>query len=821
MKCLYCNKRVIVFRFLTGGEVFCSEEHRELYRKGQADSAIERILKMDVAPKKPLRPVAAEVPPPAPAVEALPEELPEEPGFRLPVLAAQAPADPAASIGLIAAVLEPPSARLTELTLVAGLTSDYSAPPFWFVEPETAITQAAAAAELNLQPTVRPGWPGTEWVGAAPVWRGTATASGYGWRATDDVAFVSAASSLVPQPTRTLMRPELESGSWSGALRSAGVRPVWLSQGQADASTLGLETAETREPGVVYPKPEAAPFVTRWHAQAAQASDWRKPQAGPERWLALDCLALDATSLEGVEERLRFPLASGDRDARPTAPPAQPLLADLAKPVYAEVAEAALARPTVLDHLEFRYVPQAPRAQWDIEPVRPLNPIRGVAVEPAVDLALWTSWPDLALPQLGVKATANRPFSLVRAGLPWAYSVATVAARLVETPERCLIPQMTPPVAERRPASPPAILRFGSPVPLAGRNWPTAVPTVREPELQQPAVPAARATALFRSEVRAAGMTAAAPVGTNVAAPQPIEPKPAWGWPASSEAPEAELRGTPIWSAFPRHTPQAVPAAWNQELSAPQATRQPDLPDERTLSPEAVAVRRWELAALPDPASTPVAPALALQEVEVTVHVMDSSSQAALSLRSNRPLESTIAWQGLPLGAGSTRREIPRLSIQEMPTLVAVTLPDAVAQPSRGPWTPLALSPAAFGRELPPAPQLAAPGETLQRPSPQPLAGCQFAASGTGWPGWRAAELAPEAAKPAAKRRPLPASRPKMNLPRPVAPQQAMLLPEVAGAVVAGAVVAGAVVAGAVVAGAVLRQDESVQVESPADPVNA
>lgn len=489
MKCLYCQKRVIAFRLLGGGDVFCSDEHKELYRKAMAESAIERILKMEAKPKpklerkpepKTIKEKAApkrRIQEPAPPEIFLDEQRPPDmAGFRMPIvepmdcLSAVAP-----GIELQLALGDAPDGRLTPVMCVDPAQSSWLRTE-WNIAADTAADTGTDTGTDTVDDT------GTDTAantGAANTGTGnTGTASGE----PGAPELITHELHRLPPVAETVLLPfELSAAAAPPTFRWAplddllplALQPMRTAPGGPGLLPLPPRSASPRSasPRSESPRSERAaslpyslwePPPTGWSALAdtpmtveaapAVATPYLPLDRFVSSWTATQARSLWMSSLDANQipdpirqvrwsgvQGLSWPHASGHRlgQPRPVAPQ------DLLQP-----ATAAPPAPTAKTQPNLRVPPPSPSPGsalasavlsplgWELS--RPLPQVRSLRPEPAQEIVAWTAWPETPPPTAQPFARISSPLhfaALSRPALPEdraAPSVTPAAVRPVE-----------------------------------------------------------------------------------------------------------------------------------------------------------------------------------------------------------------------------------------------------------------------------------------------------------------------------------------------------------------------------------------------------
>lgn len=726
MKCLYCGKRILAFQLFSGGETFCSEEHGNLYRKDEAANAIQRILTLD-APKKPLRLT------PAPVVAAIPAISEPEPppmaGFRLPVLEASNYAG-GAQFGPLPISLE-------------ILTPAYCAQPpacqalSYFNLAWTGDTHRVDSNVTPLPAPHRQRTPIAPLPGFAPSARGPLQEIPWEPR---PYSLLRLGEALAVQTTDRLC-PVTVAEPPASALAFAVARLGWpaLADGQAQTYSAadGLEAA----PSIAMPYLLEERFTSTWHAHR-MLTLWK---GCPEASSGTPAFAEVSSILPSL---LRLPAPSTYRDARPGAASLASLwriASDDTHPVAAIASSASHAQPSLGE------IGSSPRAlalarfqTWPLASCRPFPAMPRVAPEPAMELSLWNAWPELPRIRLapGQLATALGNGQTWRPQTGKAAVRSAAGLRILDVPERCRTLALT--LAAESSTLRPASLGRTRDWPLAAAApvaHPRPLATVISP--RESIHPPAQARPEIHQPLAVAPVRSVAP--RAVAPPLEGQPRPELG------RTELTLRLATQW-------PQAG-------ASAPRPLAVVPLRPAGGLAPQAPAPERAATPGLPTapegtvryPAAT-AAVAVRLADARGAKHVWGQASQG-------RPLDATLAQP----------RETPlRLSVEEIPCSCTLDVRPPEAQPAASSWTSLALLPAAASREfvtptlVPIVDALRTPG-LLVNSRAASVSQAYFAA-----PAWTGRQAAPEAV---VRRRQLPASRPKMKLPRPLPLKGSIALP--------------------------------------------
>jgi len=386
MKCLYCQKRVLAFRFLGGGDVFCSDEHKELYRKAMAESAIDRILKMEARPKpkkaEAKQSVTAEQAPqqdrkevhPAPALAIQLDEAspPEMAGFRMPVIEPMA-------------------------FLVAAQVFPALQPASVQVSPEMGAIRLASRTEWCWTLAGNTNQDGDEIDGRPIPALADPVVLGLGCNARPPIPLLASttlsfADGAAPEGAGT-SKAAFPARLAAGKPTIANVLTIW------DASVAPLPDAETAPcgkpelqaaPAVAWPEVVLDRFVSPWTAQPTRPV-WRASLDGSSLSDPMLEVTHRAASHPGL---LNWPSAPVERLAVPNATDARSLLAAVTHRPAPEPSRATadLRLPV---NFSMPACPMAPPSTLLWDPSGPSRPVSAVLPERAQEMIGWTAWPEV------------------------------------------------------------------------------------------------------------------------------------------------------------------------------------------------------------------------------------------------------------------------------------------------------------------------------------------------------------------------------------------------------------------------------------------
>ena len=422
---------------------------------------------------------------------------------------------------------------------------------------------------------------------------------------------------------------------------------------------------------------------------------------------------------------------------------------------------------------------------WELRALRPVAAVYSVRFEGPSELSLWTAWPEYP-PLSHAPARAVQPAPLnwqgQKGGLK---SGRNSALRLLDVPERCLRPGLARASLSHAPALPVGTLTRE---PMVWRQIAASYPNaaVRMPDLSRPSLATPGETTLRSMSAVGWAIKGHAPATEKVAGRYlMIVPR------------ESDALATPVMNVVStsRDPRPAGSTPWPLAVQTPAAAA--------GMAAGEVVRRRDTLLPVSSPAETampgagfvpPAQPWMALglgQEaggepedaLDLLVRCIEDARGPAVPAHPVRAQErpATGLWgyagdeRALDATLQQRREPAPRLAVQEMPVRTEIGMPAMAAQPGSAQWALWTLAAVTGQREAvvaDPAPR----DPALRHPLVASLIAKPAPARG-GTPSWSARMAAADPVAP--RRRQLPASRPKMNLPRAIAPQQAIAVSEI------------------------------------------